>query len=116
MKKFLAVFLGTPASLEQWKALGEEQRREREAAGMKAWGEWVETHFSAIIDNGTPLGKTKRISPQGIADVRNELTAYAVIQAESHAAAAKLFEGHPHFTIFPGDSIEVMECLPLPEM
>ena len=29
-------------------------------------------------------------------------------------AAVKLFEGHPHFTIFPGDSVEVMECLPIP--
>ena len=28
--------------------------------------------------------------------------------------AAKMFEGHPHFTIFPGDSVEIMECLPLP--
>ena len=29
-------------------------------------------------------------------------------------AAAKLFERHPHFTIFPGDSVEIMECVPLP--
>ena len=27
---------------------------------------------------------------------------------------AKLFEKHPHFTIFPGDSVEIMECLPIP--
>jgi len=26
-----------------------------------------------------------------------------------------MFEGHPHFTIFPGESIEVMECLQIPE-
>ena len=83
---------------------------------MKAWGEWVETHRQAIVDNGAPLGKTKCISRAGIADIRNELTAYAVIEAESHEAAAKLFERHPHFTIFPGDSVEVMECLPIPGM
>jgi hypothetical protein len=23
-------------------------------------------------------------------------------------------EWHPHFTIFPGDSVEIMECLPMP--
>jgi hypothetical protein len=28
----------------------------------------------------------------------------------------KLFENHPHFTIFPGEAIEVMECLPIPGM
>ena len=28
--------------------------------------------------------------------------------------AAKLFLNHPHFMIFPGDRVEVMECLPIP--
>ena len=27
---------------------------------------------------------------------------------------AKLFEKHPHFTIFPGESVEVMPVLPIP--
>jgi hypothetical protein len=37
-----------------------------------------------------------------------------VVRAESHEAAAKLFENHPHFTHFPGESIEVMPVLPIP--
>ena len=37
-------------------------------------------------------------------------------QATDAAAAAKLFEKHPHFTIFPGESVEFMECLPMPTM
>jgi hypothetical protein len=44
------------------------------------------------------------------------MTAFTVVQAESHDAAAKLFVNHPHFTIFPGDAVEVMECLPIPTM
>ena len=46
--------------------------------------------------------------------MRNELAAWTVVEAESHEAAARLFEGHPHFSIFPGDAVEVMECLPMP--
>ena len=42
------------------------------------------------------------------------MTGYVIVQAESHEAAARLFENHPHFAIFPGDSVEIMECLPLP--
>lgn len=42
--------------------------------------------------------------------------AYTVVQADSHEAAAKLFENHPHFMIFPGDAVEVMERLPIPGM
>ena len=38
------------------------------------------------------------------------MSGYVVVQAESHEAAAKMFENHPHFTIFPGDSVEIMEC------
>jgi hypothetical protein len=37
-----------------------------------------------------------------------------VIEAEDHDAAARLFEGHPHFTIFPGDGVEVMPVLAIP--
>ena len=114
MKNFLAVFLGSPAGMDAWKAMDEEQRKQKEAAGKQAWHAWAETNAKAIVDVGGPLGKTKRISSQGIADVRNEMGAYVVVQAESHEAAAKLFENHPHFTIFPGDSVEVMECLPVP--
>ena len=49
-----------------------------------------------------------------VSDARNNLAAYTIVQAESHEAAAKIFENHPHFAIFPGDSVEIMECLPLP--
>ena len=67
-----------------------------------------------IVDQGSPVGKTKRISAQGISDTKNEIAAYTIVQADSHEAAARLFEHHPHFTIFPGDSVEIMECLPIP--
>ena len=42
------------------------------------------------------------------------MTGFTIVKAESHEAAAKLFEGHPHFTIFPGDAVEVMEIMPVP--
>ncbi len=115
MKNYLAVFLGSPASMDAWKALSDDERARREKAGMEAWGQWVQRHEKAIVDHGSPLGKTRRITSKGISEVRNELAAWTVVKAESHEAAAKLFEGHPHFTIFPGDAVEVMECLPMPE-
>lgn len=116
MKKFMAVFTGSPDAMAGWQALDAAERQRREAAGMEAWKRWVEENASAIVDDGAPLGKTKRITTAGVADTRNNLAAYTVVQAESHEAAARLFEGHPHFTLFPGDGVEVMECLPLPEM
>lgn len=116
MKKFLAIYIGTEAALEkaQWNQMEEAKRKAREQQGMKAWMEWGVTHAAAILDQGSPLGKTKRASPEGVADIKNVMVGYVLVQAESHADAAKLFEDHPHFTIFPGDSVEIMECLPMP--
>jgi len=116
MKKFLAIYIGSESALErsQWNALGEDKRKARERAGMEAWMAWGRKHASAILEQGSPLGKTKRAAPEGLSDIKNVMTAYVIVQAESHESAAKLFEDHPHFTIFPGDSVEIMECLPLP--
>lgn len=116
MKKFLAIYIGTEAAIErsQWSKLGDAKRKERSASGIQAWREWGMAHREGILDQGGPLGKTKRVSPEGVADIKNVMAGYVILEAESHAAAAELFENHPHFTIFPGDSVEIMECLPLP--
>jgi hypothetical protein len=116
VKNFLAIYIGTEAALEraQWNKLDEATRKAREASGIKAWMDWGAANAAAIVERGAPLGKTKCVSPEGIADIKNVMAAYVVVRAESHEAAAKLFENHPHFTIFPGDSVELMECLPLP--
>ena len=81
---------------------------------MAAWQAWAENHRSAIVAMGGPLGKTKKVSERGIDDSSNELGAFTVVRAESHDAAAKLFEKHPHFSIFPGDAVEIMPVLPIP--
>jgi hypothetical protein len=116
MKQFLAVYIATEASHKAsgWDGLSEAEKQARQQTGVQAWGKWVEAHRDAIVDVGTPLGKTLRASKGGVEGIRNALTAFTVVRAKSHEAAAKMFEGHPHFMLFPGDSVEVMECLPLP--
>ncbi len=113
---YLAVFLGSKSGPQRaaWDALPEGERRAKEREGMAAWKAWVEKHHGAIVEGGGPLGKTKKVTQRGIADVSNELAAFTVVRAESHEAAAKLFEKHPHFMIFPGDSVEIMPILPIP--
>ncbi len=72
-------------------------------------------HEKSIVYTGGPLGKTKGVDLEGVQEVQNELCAYVIVQAESHQAAAEMFLQHPHFSIFPGDSVEIMECLPIPQ-
>ena len=94
---YLAVFLGSKTS----------PRR-------VAWDAWVEKHHAEIISMGGPLGKTKKVTQRGTDDTSNDMGAFTVVRADSHEAAAKLFDRHPHFSIFPGDSVEIMPVLPIP--
>jgi hypothetical protein len=105
MAKFMALYTGQP---------GPRPDEATVARGGQAWGEWMARHAGQIVDAGGPLGKTKRISAAGIEDSHNHIAAYVIVEAEDHEAAARLFEGHPHFSIFPGDGVEVMPCLPIP--
>jgi hypothetical protein len=113
---YVAIFLGskTSARMKAWEALSESERGAQAQKGMAAWHAWSEKHRASIVEMGGPLGKTKRVTSGGIADVSNDMGACMMVRADSHEAAAKLFENHPHFMIFPGESVEVMPVMPIP--
>ena len=116
MKKFLAVFTGSPDAMQKWNALSEDERNRRMKEGGAAWMAWAENNKASIVELGGPLGRTKRITSAGIADIRNHLGAFSIVQADSQDDAARLFLNHPHFSLFPGDGVEVMEIMPVPKM
>jgi len=113
---FLAVFLGSKTSpkMAAWNALPEAERQTKQQQGIAAWKAWVEKHHGEVVFMGGPLGKTKKVDAKGLADISNQMGAFMVVRAASHEAAAKMFEKHPHFTIFPGEAVEVMPVLPIP--
>ena len=116
MKKYLAVFLGSPDAMKNYMSQDETARKVNDKKGFDAWMQWVLNNKSSIIEMGSPLGKTKLVNKSGIADTKNEMGAWMVVEAETQEDAAKLFLNHPHFTIFPGDRVEVMEMLPVPQL
>ena len=98
------------ASFERALKMPPEELKE----GMKGWEPWMKENESVIVDGGSPLGKTKRITKGGaVSNVRNEIGAYSIVQAESLDAAAKIFEDSPHFW-FEDGWIEVIEFVPMP--
>jgi hypothetical protein len=110
---YLAVFTSNKTSprWQAWYAMSADERRARDEEGLAALRAWDEKHRDAIVYEGGPLGPTKRTSQNGVTDVVNELTVFVVVRAPSHEAAARLFERHPHFTIFPCDGVDVMPLL-----
>jgi len=115
---YLAIFVGskTSARMKAWNALSESERAAKQKEGGAAWGGWMAKHGASVVAGGGPLGKTKRVSERGVEDTSNEVGAFVVVRAPSHEAAAKMFENHPHFSIFPGEAVEVMPVLPIPQV
>ncbi|SDG75759.1 hypothetical protein [Pelagibacterium luteolum] len=112
MPKFLAIYTGTASASEKAQAEG----RVDEAAGMKAWGDWMMKNDKYILDAGGPLGRTLKVSPAGITETTNTAAAYIIVDAPTLEDAAEMFRDHAHFTHFPGEAVEVMPILDMPGM
>jgi hypothetical protein len=110
MPKFLAVYTG---SAEASAAAGTPSP-DTIARGMAAWTKWMSDHAKSVVETGGPLGKTLKVSKRGTQAISNNLAGYVIVEAASHEDAAKMFENHPHFSIFPGEGVEIMPVLPVP--
>jgi len=109
MGKFLAILNGS-ADEESKVGLSEQQQTEF----MSAWASWAQAHESALVDPGSPLYRKKLITTVGVEDFTDAKVAYAILAAESHDDAVRIFAGHPHLGLDPGNSIAVMECPEIP--
>jgi hypothetical protein len=111
MKKFLVLYLAPAAVIEEWSKTDPEKRKPAEEKMRAEWQKWMGDHAKMIL--GTEAGgKTKRVLPGGTSDTKNDIMVYSFVEAQSHEAAAKSFENHPHLQI-PRSSIEVMEVRPM---
>ena len=115
MKKFLVTYLAPATVIDDWKKTEPAKRKEAEEKIQGEWRKWMSDHTTMFVDKGAGVGKTRRVTAQGTSDAKNDIMLYAIVEAESHQAAAKTFEGHPHLQI-PQSSIEVMEIHALPGM
>ena len=109
MGKFLAIFNG--AADEAAKAELTEQEQDE---FMSAWATWAQENERALIDAGAPLSAKKLVRAQGVEDFTDAKTSYTIVDADSHDEAVQIFARHPHLQLFPGNSIEVLECPPPP--
>lgn len=116
MKKILAIYRGDSSTKaqEEWSRLSPEEQKRETQRGIEGWGKWMQENGTSVVYPGGPLGKTLAVSKEGIASTKNKDCGFVVIEAATHEEAAKKFLNHPHFSIFPGENVEIMECLPIP--
>lgn len=112
--KFLVLYKTPTSVLDKWMETDPEVRKEMESKMSKEWDAWRAQHADQLKET-SGAGKVKLVTNAGISDSRNDIMMFSIVEADSHEAAAKLFENHSHLQI-PEATIEVMTANPLPGM
>jgi len=84
---------------------------EEGAEHMAKWEAWADGLGDSLVNRGTPLGKSKSVSSDGVTDGggENPLIGYSVLNAQNIDAAVKMVEGSPHINF--GGTMVVAEMM-----
>jgi hypothetical protein len=110
-QKFLVLYLIPPSVMADWAKTDPTIRQPEEQKMQAAWGKWMGEHAKMII-SAQAGGKTKRVTASGVSDTKNDIIMCSFVEAETHDAAARAFENHPHLQISQS-SIEIMYVRPM---
>jgi len=110
MKKYFVLYMASEGDFKKAMAAMPQMTPEQQKASMEEWMEWMKSK-GGVVDMGAPLGKTKRVTPSEISDMRNEIGGYSIVEANSQEEAAQKMQDSPHFKMMPGGWIEVMEIM-----
>jgi hypothetical protein len=113
-QKFLVLYLVPASVIEDWMKTDAAIREPAQQKMQAEWQQWMGEHGSMFISTEAG-GKTKKVTTSGVSDSKNDIMLCSFVEAESHEAAAKAFENHPHLQI-PQSSIEVMAVRPMGPM
>lgn len=112
MKKFMIIY-HAPQSAQEMMANATPEDAKK---GMEPWIAWQKKFEENIVDMGSPIGMSKKVTKSGVSDSDSTINGYSIIKAEDMDAALKVVENHPHLEWIPGAEVEVCEFLPLPGM
>ncbi|TDI56464.1 MAG: hypothetical protein E2O93_06050 [Alphaproteobacteria bacterium] len=81
------------------------------AKNMAKWKAWVGGLGDAVVNPGTPLGKSRIVSSLGVSDDggSNPLIGFSIVKADSMDAALAMARECPHLEI--GGTLEVAEVM-----
>ncbi len=84
---------------------------EEEAAHMAKWKAWIGGLGDAVVNPGTPLGKSKTVSSDGVTDGggSNPLLGFSIVRADSMDAALEIARACPTLNLH--GTIEVAEVM-----
>jgi hypothetical protein len=85
-----------------------EQASER----MAAFGAWVEKVGAALVDVGSPFGRSASVRDDGTEGTAGDLIGYTIVEADDLATAKSLTDGLPFLSESDGGcAVEIFELL-----
>ncbi len=99
MKEFMLMYKGAD---KKWMSAGPEEKQ----ALMAKWGEWMGalTQKGQLVTGGSPLmfdgrivTKDGMVTDMSSAELKELVTGYSIIKAESYEQAAQIAKGSPIF-------------------
>lgn len=110
MAKYMMVYKGEATDMS-------DMTEEQGAAVMAAWGGWVESVGSALVDVGTPFGPGVSVVDDGSMGTPVSLNGYSIVEADDIAGAQALADNHPFLSDDKGDfAVDIYELMPVPIM
>jgi hypothetical protein len=84
---------------------------EEGAKHMAKWKAWIGGLGDAVVNPGTPLGKSKTVSSAGVSDYdgSNPMSGFSIVKADSMDAALEMAKECPLLEI--GGTLEVAEVM-----
>ena len=81
---------------------------------MAKWKAWIVGLGDAVVNPGTPLGKSRTVSSGGVSDDggSNPLTGFSIVKAGSMDAALDMAKGCPFLEMGTIEVAEVMQMKP----
>jgi hypothetical protein len=85
---------------------------EQNQAVLAGWRAWSQRASGSLVELGAPLAEPTVLKGSAAPGF---VGGFSIVQADSAEAAKRIFDGHPHFEN-PGNSIELLEYLPMPSL
>ena len=101
--------MGTYLAIYQGAADNAELDEQQQADFADAWAAWAQRHQGALVDPGAPGYRGMRFTGDGVQNFMDASSGYAIVRADSHEEAVRIFSEHPHRRFFPGNSMVVRD-------
>lgn len=75
MPRFLAVYTMKPEDLASFRSLPKAEQDAVDAVGLEQWAAWEDRNAASILDRGGMVGKTTRVTKDGVAAAVNPFAA-----------------------------------------